>query len=30
MRLFHLSIGYLTALFAVVAVCALLPIGQIH
>jgi protoheme IX farnesyltransferase len=28
MRLFHLSIGYLTFLFAAVAVCALLPWGQ--
>ena len=27
MRLFHLSIAYLTLLFAAVAVCALLPIG---
>jgi heme o synthase len=28
MRLFHLSIGYLTLLFVVVAVAALLPIGR--
>jgi len=28
MRLFHLSIGYLTLLFAVVAVAALLPVGR--
>jgi heme o synthase len=28
MRLFHLSIAYLTLLFAAVAVCALLPIGH--
>jgi hypothetical protein len=28
MRLFHLSIGYLTLLFAVVAVTALLPLGR--
>ena len=28
MRLFHLSIGYLTLLFAVVAVTALLPWGR--
>jgi protoheme IX farnesyltransferase len=28
MRLFHLSIAYLTLLFAVVAICALLPIGH--
>ena len=28
MRLFHLSIGYLTFLFAAVAVCALLPFGR--
>jgi protoheme IX farnesyltransferase len=28
MRLFHLSIAYLTLLFAVVAVCALLPAGH--
>ena len=28
MRLFHLSIAYLTLLFAVVAVAALLPIGH--
>ena len=28
MRLFHLSIAYLTLLFAAVAVCALLPVGQ--
>jgi heme o synthase len=28
MRLFHLSIAYLTLLFAVVALCALLPIGR--
>jgi len=28
MRLFHLSIAYLTVLFAVVAVCALLPVGH--
>ncbi len=30
MRLFHLSIGYLTALFAAVAICALIPFGQLH
>jgi len=29
MRLFHLSIGYLTLLFAAVAVTALLPWGKI-
>jgi protoheme IX farnesyltransferase len=28
MRLFHLSITYLTLLFAAVAVCALLPVGR--
>jgi protoheme IX farnesyltransferase len=28
MRLFHLSIAYLTLLFAAVAVCALLPVGH--
>jgi heme o synthase len=28
MRLFHLSIAYLTLLFAVIAVCSLLPIGH--
>ncbi len=28
MRLFHLSIAYLTLLFVVVAVCALLPVGR--
>jgi heme O synthase-like polyprenyltransferase len=28
MRLFHLSIGYLTLLFVVVAVAALLPLGR--
>ena len=28
MRLFHLSIAYLTLLFAAVAICALLPIGH--
>ena len=28
MRLFHLSIGYLTFLFAAVAVTALLPFGH--
>jgi protoheme IX farnesyltransferase len=28
MRLFHLSIGYLTFLFAAVAVSALLPFGR--
>jgi heme o synthase len=28
MRLFHLSIGYLTLLFVAVAICALLPIGH--
>jgi protoheme IX farnesyltransferase len=28
MRLFHLSIGYLTLLFVVVAVAALLPLGH--
>jgi protoheme IX farnesyltransferase len=28
MRLFHLSIGYLTFLFAAVAVTALLPFGR--
>jgi heme O synthase-like polyprenyltransferase len=28
MRLFHLSIGYLTLLFVVVAVAALLPVGR--
>ncbi|MGH3266766.1 MAG: heme o synthase, partial [Trebonia sp.] len=28
MRLFHLSIGYLTLLFAMVAVAALLPFGR--
>jgi protoheme IX farnesyltransferase len=28
MRLFHLSIAYLTLLFAAVAVCALLPVGR--
>jgi protoheme IX farnesyltransferase len=28
MRLFHLSIAYLTLLFAVVAVCAVLPVGH--
>jgi heme o synthase len=28
MRLFHLSIGYLTLLFAVVAVASLLPVGR--
>jgi heme o synthase len=28
MRLFHLSIAYLTLLFATVAICALLPIGH--
>jgi heme o synthase len=28
MRLFHLSIAYLTLLFAVVGICALLPIGH--
>jgi heme o synthase len=28
MRLFHLSIAYLTLLFAVIAVCSLLPIGR--
>jgi heme O synthase-like polyprenyltransferase len=28
MRLFHLSIGYLTLLFAAVAVTALLPWGR--
>jgi len=28
MRLFHLSIGYLTLLFAAVAVCSLLPFGR--
>jgi len=29
MRLFHHSIGYLTLLFAVVAVTALLPFGRL-
>lgn len=28
MRLFHLSIAYLTLLFAAVAICALLPVGN--
>jgi protoheme IX farnesyltransferase len=28
MRLFHLSIAYLTLLFAAIAVCALLPVGH--
>ena len=28
MRLFHLSIAYLTLVFVVVAVCALLPVGH--
>jgi heme o synthase len=28
MRLFHLSIAYLTLLFAAVAICALLPVGH--
>jgi heme O synthase-like polyprenyltransferase len=28
MRLFHLSIAYLTLLFVVVAVAALLPVGR--
>jgi heme O synthase-like polyprenyltransferase len=28
MRLFHLSIAYLTLLFAVVAIAALLPVGR--
>jgi hypothetical protein len=28
MRLFHLSIAYLTLLFVAVAVCALLPFGR--
>jgi protoheme IX farnesyltransferase len=28
MRLFHLSIGYLTLLFLVVAIAALLPVGR--
>ena len=28
MRLFHLSIAYLTLLFAAVAICALLPVGR--
>ena len=28
MRLFHLSIAYLTLLFVVVAIAALLPVGR--
>jgi heme O synthase-like polyprenyltransferase len=28
MRLFHLSIAYLTLLFVVVAIAALLPVGH--
>jgi heme O synthase-like polyprenyltransferase len=28
MRLFHLSIAYLTLLFLVVAIAALLPVGR--
>jgi heme O synthase-like polyprenyltransferase len=28
MRLFHLSIAYLTLLFAAIALCSLLPFGH--